>query len=102
GSWLGAPVGLVRADGSTKPSFDALKGLVKGEWWLAPTTLRTDSEGRVSVRGFRGEYELSAAGPSVPFTLAANGDVEVTLPASGGGTGHRVATGQHGPPDGCA
>ena len=45
GAWLGAPVGLVRADGSPKPSYDALHGLIKGEWWLAPTTLRTDGDG---------------------------------------------------------
>ncbi|QDB78952.1 1,4-beta-xylanase [Georgenia wutianyii] len=82
GSWLGAPVGLVRADGSTKPSFDALHGLLKDEWWLAPTTLRTDAEGRVSVRGFRGEYAVSASGARAAFTLDRDGDVEVTLPAS--------------------
>lgn len=82
GSWLGAPVGLVRADGTTKPSFDALRGLVKGEWWLPPTTLRTDAEGRVEVSGFRGDYAVSGTGATAGFTLAADGAVEVTLPAS--------------------
>ncbi|WP_204304946.1 hypothetical protein, partial [Stenotrophomonas maltophilia] len=37
GSWLGAPSGLLRADGSRKPAFDALHGLIRGEWWLEPT-----------------------------------------------------------------
>jgi endo-1,4-beta-xylanase len=69
GAWLGAPAGLVRADGSRKPAYDALRGLVKGEWWLPPTTLRTDGEGRVRVRGWAGDYSVSAAGRSATWTL---------------------------------
>jgi endo-1,4-beta-xylanase len=61
GAWLGAPVGFVRADGTPKPSYDALRGLVKGEWWLGPTPMRTDASGRVQVRGFAGAYRISAA-----------------------------------------
>ena len=59
GMWLGAPGGLLRADGSPKPSYDRLRSLVKGEWWYAPTTLRTDDAGRVRVEGFLGDYEVS-------------------------------------------
>lgn len=62
GAWLGAPIGLVRADGTPKPSYQALHGLVKGEWWLAPTTVVTDAEGRVTVQGFSGEYQLTTGG----------------------------------------
>lgn len=69
GAWLGAPIGLLRADGSRKPSYDALHRLVKDEWWLAPTTLRTDAAGRVTVRGFRGDYLLRAGGRDTPFTI---------------------------------
>jgi GH35 family endo-1,4-beta-xylanase len=58
GSWLGAPSGLVRADGTTKPAFHALRRLVKGEWWLPPTTVATDDEGRVAVEGFAGRYQV--------------------------------------------
>jgi endo-1,4-beta-xylanase len=81
GAWLGAPVGLVRPDGTPKPSYDALHGLIKGEWWLAPTALRTDAEGRVPVRGFLGDYRVSAGGSTASFTLDAAGPVatEVTL-----------------------
>lgn len=69
-SWLGAPVGLLRADGSRKPSFDALHSLIKGEWWLPPTPMRTDAEGRLRVTGFAGDYEVSNRGRSETFTIA--------------------------------
>jgi hypothetical protein len=77
GSWLGAPVGLVRGDGTTKPSFDAMRDLIKGEWWLSPTTLRTDAEGRVPVSGFLGDYTVHAGGDTAAFSLAEAGDTSV-------------------------
>jgi GH35 family endo-1,4-beta-xylanase len=70
GAWLGAPVGLVRADGSTKPSYDALHSLIKGEWWLPPTTMRTDAEGRLAVTGFFGDYTASTRGQTTAFSIA--------------------------------
>ncbi|NEK85824.1 1,4-beta-xylanase [Blastococcus saxobsidens] len=69
GAWLGAPAGLVRADGTPKPAYDALRGLVKEEWWLAPTPMRTDGEGRVRVRGWAGDYSVSVAGGSATWAL---------------------------------
>jgi GH35 family endo-1,4-beta-xylanase len=70
GMWLGAPGGFVRADGTPKPAYDELLRLVKGEWWLAPTTARTDDEGRVRLAGWYGDYEVSAAGTSASVGLA--------------------------------
>lgn len=87
GGWLGAPGGFLRADGTTKPAYQALHSLIKGEWWLAPTTLATDADGRVRFHGFLGEYDLSAAGQRATFRLDEPGEtaVEVTLggPAPG-------------------
>jgi hypothetical protein len=85
GGWLNAPSGLVRADGSPKPAFEALDGLINGEWWLPPTTLMTDDEGRVRFEGFAGDYEVSFGGSNATVTVERAGSVEldVTLPAHG-------------------
>jgi endo-1,4-beta-xylanase len=68
-AWLGAPIGLVRADGTPKPAYEVLRSLVKEEWWLAPTTMRTDERGQVQVRGFRGEYRVDVGGSTTDFTI---------------------------------
>ncbi|MBT2503628.1 endo-1,4-beta-xylanase [Curtobacterium sp. ISL-83] len=70
GAWLGAPIGLVRADGSPKPAYDALRRLVKEAWWIAPTTVATDDQGQVRVRGFRGQYAATVAGATTAFAVA--------------------------------
>jgi endo-1,4-beta-xylanase len=77
GMWLGAPGGLVRADGSPKPAYEALRRIIAEEWWVSPETVRTDGEGRVRVSGFRGEYSVSVAGgPAVPVRLGRDAVVE--------------------------
>ena len=67
GAWLGAPAGLVRADGTRKPSYDALESLIKGEWWLPPTSMRTSPDGTLTVRAYLGDYSVDGA----PFTVKA-------------------------------
>ena len=62
GAWLGAPSGLIRADGTSKPAYEALRALVRGEWWYPQTTLTTDASGVVTVDGFAGTYRV--AGPA--------------------------------------
>lgn len=73
GAWLGAPAGLVRRDGTTKPAFDALRGLIKDEWWLGPTPVTPDDEGRIVIEGFAGDYEVEADGRRATVELRAPG-----------------------------
>ncbi len=61
GAWLGAPSGLLRADGSRKPAFEALHALIKGEWWYPATELVADQQGVIQVDGFAGEYRVGEA-----------------------------------------
>ncbi len=69
GGWLKAPTGLVRADGSPKPAYDALLRLVKGEWWMAPTELMTDAAGQLRFSGFPGTYAVEAGAGTALVTL---------------------------------
>jgi endo-1,4-beta-xylanase len=87
GAWLGAPIGLLRADGSRKPGYDALHGLIKGEWWLQPTTLVTDEDGRFGLRGFAGDYAVSPGGTSARSAICLsqqqNQTVHLTMEVEG-------------------
>jgi endo-1,4-beta-xylanase len=82
GAWLGAPSGLVRLDGTRKPAFDALHGLIKGEWWMPPTDSIATAQGAIAVRGFAGTYRVTTAQGSAEFTLAP-GAVTVPVVISG-------------------
>lgn len=74
GAWLGAPCGLVRADGTPKPAYAALRGLIKDAWWLPPTTVRTDEHGRLQIDAFAGDFRLTVGGDTTELTLPA-GDI---------------------------
>ena len=84
GGWLNAPSGLVRLDGSVKPAYETLHRLIKGEWWLAPTDLRTDAAGRVRFSGFPGTYEVEASGQRVMVEVDGRGDVALRVDATRG------------------
>ncbi|NMC03381.1 MAG: endo-1,4-beta-xylanase, partial [Chloroflexi bacterium] len=79
GGWLNAPAGLLRRDQSPKPAYEALLALIKGEWWLPPTTMTTDAQGQVAFTGFLGDYELRLGSQTLPFTLDQKGPCALTL-----------------------
>jgi endo-1,4-beta-xylanase len=78
GGWLNAPSGYIRRDLSSKPAYDALMNLIKGEWWLAPTRMVTDGEGKLRFNGFLGEYTVSWADQRALFPLDTDGTVSVS------------------------
>lgn len=69
GAWLGAPSGLLRVDGSAKPSYTALRDLVRGEWWHTPRAVEPDAAGIVTVRGFAGRYRATTSAGVAEFDV---------------------------------
>ena len=78
GCWLKAPSGFVREDNSEKPSYHALMKLIHGEW-ETHETLTTDSEGRLSFTGFKGEYALRSDHGNAVFSLGNDLSGRLTL-----------------------
>lgn len=70
---------LWRADWSIKPSGQAYLDLLAS--WTTRADLRADARGRVSLRGFRGDYEIVVrhAGKTARHALTL-GDAPLTLP----------------------
>ena len=66
--WLGAPSGLIRADGSPKPALLALQEKLRGEWHTSED-LMTDENGCCRLHGYRGEYELEVDGQKLDLSL---------------------------------
>ena len=84
GAWLGAPSGLVRKDMSPKPAYERLMKLIKGEWWTAEEKATTDAAGKITFRGFLGDYEVESPAGKGAFSLEKAGGVR------GGGEGGEV------------
>jgi GH35 family endo-1,4-beta-xylanase len=59
GAWQGAPSGLLRADMTPKPAYEALLKLIKGKWWTR-TEARVSRRGRAQFHGFYGEYRVTS------------------------------------------
>jgi GH35 family endo-1,4-beta-xylanase len=82
GSWQNAPAGLPRDDMTPKPAYEALRKLIKEDWWTGPLTLKTAADGRVTFRGFLGGYELRAGQATARFSLDTPGEATVTVAVS--------------------
>lgn len=76
GAWLGAPAGLVRLDGSHKPSYDAIKQRIWQDWHT-DVTLMTDEQGECRLEGFRGEYSLEVDGRNAQAVLDKTTDARI-------------------------
>lgn len=69
GNWLKAPAGFLTREGRSKPVYDEIYKLIKGEWWTPEQKLTTDSEGKVTVNGFKGDYKAEFEGGSLEFKI---------------------------------
>ena len=78
GAWLNAPSGVIRKDGSLKPSYNTLHHLIKEEWH-SEYDATTDAEGYVTVNGFKGKYEISADNRKGFFRLTNDSKSELTI-----------------------
>lgn len=58
-SWAGAPAGLLRKDMSPKPLYSWLVDAFHHRW-STDVMVQSDENGTVNVRGFYGEYEVTA------------------------------------------
>ena len=63
GAWQGAAAGFLRKEMSTKPVYERLLALIKGEWWTR-TDGRTDANGQFATRAFFGTYRLTVRLPN--------------------------------------
>jgi GH35 family endo-1,4-beta-xylanase len=79
GGWLNAPAGLLRKDGSNKPAYVELLKLIKGEWWVSPTKLVTNSNGEIHFSGFLGEYQLKIGRKQRSFAIAKENETTITI-----------------------
>jgi GH35 family endo-1,4-beta-xylanase len=79
-AWLGAPAGLLRRDNSCKPSYYAIRNLIKDEWWTHTLHLVTNNTGEIEFTGFLGEYEITIGDKRFYFTLDKNSTtIEITI-----------------------
>jgi endo-1,4-beta-xylanase len=76
GGWLHAPSGLIRADGTPKPAYEALRGLIKGDWWLDATEMVSDDAGRITFRGTPGSYGLAIGSRRAALEVATDGGAQ--------------------------
>ena len=50
--------GFLDEDFNPKPAFHVLKRLIREEWTTSPILAETDRKGRISFKGFHGNYEV--------------------------------------------
>ena len=78
GKWLKEPSGVLTEDNQEKPVYNALMGLIHGEW-ETKENLVTDANGEVTLVGFKGEYEVSAEGKTAKVSLLESSEDAVTI-----------------------
>jgi len=67
-TWANPGMNLFNADWSQTPAGDAYVDLVFGEWWTEENAI-TDASGTATIRGFKGDYEVTVQCPGGQGTL---------------------------------
>ena len=62
-----------------KPSYQALKSLIRDEWWTGRSAFVTDENGRSSFRGFLGQYQLTCRDGAAGFSVSEKGQCQVKM-----------------------
>lgn len=74
--------GLFRHDFTPKPAYFKLKELMDKRWHTEEI-LHTDADGKLSFRGFYGDYVLTVGGKKASFKLSKKADNCLTVQVSG-------------------
>jgi GH35 family endo-1,4-beta-xylanase len=86
--WLGSPGGFLRADGSPKPSYTALRKLIRKRWWTNVSGV-TDASGTLQSRVFGGEHRVTVTvgqrQTTATLALRRRSSMEVRVTAAGQG-----------------
>ena len=79
-TWRNPGANLYTSDWQEKPAHAAFVNLVFNEWWTNED-LTTDAAGRVSARGFKGQYAvaLTCGGTEVTTDISLTTDTSATL-----------------------
>lgn len=78
-AWLGAPVGVLRPDGTPKPSFERLDKLINHHW-RTRGEFRADDQGRIVIaNAFEGEYAVQCGNFTVKGQHQKGSPLEVNL-----------------------
>ncbi len=78
GCWLKAPSGFVHEDNSLKPSYEALRQLIHGDW-ETHEILTADADGCLSFTGFKGGYTVRSDSGSAALTLDQDVNTQLIL-----------------------
>ena len=78
GAWQGAPAGFLRDDLSPKPAYDVLLEQIKNHW-TTRIQLKTDENGIVTARVFRGGYNVRVGGTTTPLVVKKGAAEELVI-----------------------
>lgn len=89
--WL-PDAALIRRDWTLKPAGQAWTNLVLDSWWTR-TNQVTDAFGRLALRGFKGDYDLTVTTPNATRheSLTLTNDLRLVLELPGGAPALRAA-----------